>query len=83
MLLQPVHLSLARSKPKQQQQQRTIARKTEGVGGGGEEGRVLMTIDLELTRRNGEEKPAGDAGRGRSALPGFLSRLSNQLTFKK
>ncbi|KAF0046692.1 hypothetical protein F2P81_000325 [Scophthalmus maximus] len=66
------------------QQQRTVVRKTEGVGGGGEEGpgRVLMTIELELTRKNGEKGPGSEGGMGRSAAPGFLSRLANQLTFK-
>lgn len=87
-LLQPVRLAVAKAQPKQQQQQqqRTVARKTERVvGGGGEEGpgRVLMTIELELTRKNGEERPGGEGGTGRSKPLGFLSRLADQLTFKK
>lgn len=71
-----------KAQPKQQQQ-RTVARKTEGEEGGGEEGRVLMTIELELTRKNGEERPGGEGGIGRSKPLGFLSRLANRLTFKE
>lgn len=81
-MLQPVRQAVGKAQPKQQQ--RTIVRKTERAGGGGEEGsgRVLMTIELELTRRNGEEGPSGEGGTGRSEPLGFLSRLANQLTFK-
>lgn len=85
-LLQPVRQAMAKAQPVQKQ--RTIVRKTEKVGGGGAgggedgSGRVLMTIELELTRINGEEGPAGEAGTGRSKFPGMLSRLANQLTFK-
>lgn len=74
--------------PKQQrqqdEQQQTAVRKTEGVGEGGEEGqgRVLMTIELELTRKNGEEGPRGADGSGSSKAPGLLSRFANQLSFK-
>lgn len=72
---------MVQSKPQQQ----TIAKKTDRVVGGGEQGpaRVLMTIDLELTRRNGEQRPGGEGGIGKSEPVGFLSRLVNQLTFKK
>lgn len=86
-LLQPLHLAVAKPQPKHQQ--RTVARKTERVervvGGGGEEGpgRVLMTIDLELTRKNGEERPGGEGGMGSSKALGFLSRIADQLTFTK
>lgn len=73
---------MAKAQPKQQQ--RTIVRKTAKVGGGGEDGsgRVLMTIELELTRKNGEEVPGGEEGKGRSKPLGLLSRLASQLTFK-
>lgn len=83
-LLQPVGLAVGKAKPKQQQQQRTVVRKTEKVGGGGQDGsgRVLMTIELELTRKNGEEGPAGEGGIRKSKPLGFLSHLANQLTFK-
>lgn len=72
------------AKQKHEQKQRTVVRKTEKVGGGGEEGsgRVLMTIELELTRKNGEEGSVGEGGIGRSKSLGLLSRLANQLTFK-
>lgn len=75
--------AVAKAQPKQQQ--RTVVRKTEKVGGGGEDGsgRVLMTIELELTRQNGEEGPGGKGGIGRSKPLGLLSQLANQLTFKK
>lgn len=66
-------------------QQRTVVRKTEKMGGGGGadgSGRVLMTIELELTRKNGEEGPGGESGIRKSEPPGFLSRLANRLTFK-
>lgn len=55
-----------------------------GGGGGGADGsgRVLMTIELELTRKNGEEGPGGEGGNRKSEPPGFLSRLANRLTFK-
>lgn len=80
-LLQPVRQAVAKSQPNQQQ--RTIVRKTERVGGGGEEGRVLMTIELELTGKNGERGPSGARGMGRSRALGLLSHLANQLTFKQ
>ncbi|KAF1384068.1 hypothetical protein PFLUV_G00138430 [Perca fluviatilis] len=83
-LLQPVRLAVAKAQPKHQQ--RTVARKTERVVvGGGEEGpgRVLMTIDLELTRKNGEERPGGEGGMGSSKALGFLSHIADQLTFTK
>lgn len=81
-LLQPVRQAVAKAQPKQQQ--RTIVRKTERVGGGvGESAdRVLMTIELELTRKNGEMGPSGGRGTGRSKPLGLLTRLANQLTFK-
>lgn len=41
-------------------------------------GRVLMTIELEMIRKNGEEK---DETRKAKAL-GLLSRLTDRLTFK-
>lgn len=41
-----------------------------------------MTIELELTRTNGEEKPSGEGGTRRSKPLGFLSQLANRLTFK-
>lgn len=77
-----------KAQPKQQRrqdkQQHTAIRKTEGVGEGGEEGkgRVLMTIELELTRKNGEEGPSGAEGSGSVKPPGLLSRFANQLSFK-
>lgn len=84
-LLQPVRQAVAAKAQPKQQQQRTVVRKTEKVGGGGEDGsgRVLMTIELELTRTNGEEGPGGEGGTRRSKPLGFLSRLANQLTFKQ
>ncbi len=82
-LLQPVHLAVGKAQPKPQQQ-RTVVRKTEKVGGGGQDGsgRVLMTIELELTRKNGEEGPSGEGGTGKSKPLDFLSNLANKLTFK-
>lgn len=73
--------AVAKAQPKQQ---RTVVRKTEKMGGGGVDGsgRVLMTIELELTRKNGEEGPVGEGGIRRSKPHGFLSRLADQLTFK-
>lgn len=74
--------AVAKAQPKQQQ--RTIVRKTEKVVGGGEDGsgRVLMTIELELARKNGEERPGGRGEIRRSKPLGFLSQLADQLTFK-
>lgn len=79
-----MRLAVAKAQPKHKQQQRTIVRKTERVGGGGQDGsgRVLMTIELELTRKNGEEAAAVEAGIRRPEPLGLLSRLANQLTFK-
>lgn len=74
----------AKARPKQQKSpQQIILKQTERVGGGGEEGsgRVLMTIELELTGKNGEEAIV-EGGTGRSKPLGLLSRLANQLTFK-
>lgn len=72
----------AKVQPKQKQQQHTIIKETEGVEGGGEEGsgRVLMTIELEMTRQSGEEGSSSEGGTGRSEPPGLLSRLSKRLT---
>lgn len=72
----------AKVQPKQQQH--TIIKGTEGVGGGGEEGsgRVLMTIELELTQQKEEESSSGEGGTGRSEPAGLLSRLSKRFTFK-
>lgn len=61
----------AKAQPEQQQQQ-NIVREEGGVGGS----RVLMTIELEMTRKDG-----GGAG-GRSEPLSLFSRLANQLTFK-
>lgn len=74
--------AVAKAQPKQQQ--RTIVRKTERVGGRGGEGadRVLMTIELEMTRKNGEEGPGGERGTGRFRPLDLLTYLANQLTFK-
>lgn len=75
---------MAKAQPEQQQQQRTVVRKAEKVGGGGVDGsgRVLMTIELELTRKNGEERPGGEGGTRRPKALGFLSHLADQLAFK-
>lgn len=74
---------MAKAQP-EQQQQRTVVRKAEKVGGEGVDGsgRVLMTIELELTRKNGEERPGGEGGTRRPEALGFFSRLADRLTFK-
>lgn len=76
--------AVAKAQPKQQKPQQTVVRKAERAGGGGEDGsgRVLMTIELELTRKNGEEGPSGEGGTAKSEPLGLFSRLANQLAFK-
>lgn len=51
-------------------------------GGGDHSGRVLMTIELELTRKEGEGPSAAGGGAKKAEGVGFLSRLADQLTFK-
>lgn len=44
-----------------------------------------MTIELELTRKNGEEGSGavgGEAGRGAAKSLDFLSRFANKFTLK-
>lgn len=73
-----------KAQTEQGRQQQTIVRKAEklGVGGVDSSGRVLMTIELELTRKNGEERPVGEGGIRRSTPLVLLSHLADQLTFK-
>lgn len=75
--------AVAKAQPKQQKPQRAVVRKAERAGGGGEDGsgRVLMTIELELTRSE-EGGPGSEGGTAKSKPPGLFSRLANQLTLK-
>lgn len=86
-LLQPVRQAVARTR----QQQKTVVRKTErlGGGGGGEgggeqgPGRVLMTIELELSRAIGEEGEKEGRAEKKPGPLGFLSSFANRLTLKQ
>lgn len=56
----------------------------EKMGGGGVDhsGRVLMTIELELSRKNGEGGSPADGGLKKPKPLGFFSRIAEQLTFQ-
>lgn len=67
----------------QSKQQQAVVKKTERLEGGQEgSGRVLMTIELELTRKNGAEGAGGEGGTGKAKSLGLLSRLADRLAFK-